>query len=389
MKVPVSRAVSFAKSAQLFVKRLVFSPRSPLYSQTLVDALLPSDFIDKAYIYLHADVRQSAMTGAQHFLMFGRKEGRNWCQKFSDTSILVNPISGVHLNRYHTENFLPATSSPLSHYVLAGRPPGDWDLAKVRKHGNDVVESLPVTAVHFHCHYLDLLDEFLSYAISVLGAETNRFVVTFSDQNLAAPLEHRLSNLAFDYTLFSVPNWGRNFGALQTLLSSEHFREINIWAHFHSKNSAHLAPDLVQTWRRFIYSSLLGPGPAGIGYQDIAIELDREHDLAIAFPDDPHEFGWGKNFAQARAIAREMSVELSDQAPKFPVGGMFVAKRDFLERLFAAAAALTSEVGEPLDADGTPWHAFERLLGAIPGHIGMRVSVNRGFDNDYVWLRDF
>jgi len=389
MRGPLSRAVNFAKSAQLFVKRLFFSPRSPLYSQTLVDALLPSDFIDNAYRYLHADVRQSAMTGAQHFLLFGRKEGRNWCQKFSDTSILVNPLSGVHLNHYQAKNSLPETTSPLSHYLRAGRPPGPWDLAKVRKHGHDVAKTGPVTAVHFHCHYLELLDEFLSYAISILALETNRFVVTFSDQNLAAPLEDRLLSLPFDYTLLFVPNLGRNFGALQTLLSAEHFREINIWAHFHSKNSAHLAPALVQSWRTFIYSSLLGPGPTGIGYQDIVIELDREHDLAIAFPDDPHEFGWGKNFAHARAIAIHMSVELSDLAPKFPVGGMFVAKRDFLEQLFAAAAPLTSEVGEPLDADGTPWHAFERLLGVIPSHIGMRISMNRGFDDDYVWLRDF
>ena len=383
-----SRIKRFTRSAKHFLGRLVSSPRSPLYSQTLVSALLPRDFHEKAYSYLHADVRASRMSSAQHFLLYGRGEGRNYFQRYFDVPILVNPISGLHLNRYHAENSLPRSTSPLSHFLLAERPQGPWSLDKVARRGTEANEFYPQSVIHFHCHHFELLDEFLSFVHPAAVGKTTQLVVTFSDQNLADGLASRLSEVDLSWRTLRVANLGRNFGALSTLLGTKELEHIDIWAHFHSKKSPHLSLTLSQNWRLFIYSSLLGPSPDGIGYRDIVSQLGREPDLAIVFPDDPHEFGWGKNFETSLAIARRMSLEIGMRALKFPVGGMFVTKREFVEPLFAAASSFTSQLGEPLPKDGSAWHAFERLLGHVPEEIGMRVAVNRGFDDDYVWLRD-
>jgi lipopolysaccharide biosynthesis protein len=80
-----------------------------------------------------------------------------------------------------------------------------------------------------------------------------------------------------------------------------------------------------------------------------------------------------------------MGLKIELAVPKFPVGGMFVAKRELLELLFAGASDSTALAREPLASHGTVWHAFERLLGVIPEHLGMRFAVNRGFDDGYVW----
>ena len=98
----------------------------------------------------------------------------------------------------------------------------------------------PFTVIHFHCHHFDLLYEFLSYAQSALNRNTNRLVVTYSDGNLAGGLAASLSGIGIEYQTVQVPNVGRNFGALWTLLNLEDFSDIDIWAYFHSKKSPHL-----------------------------------------------------------------------------------------------------------------------------------------------------
>jgi len=370
------------------LRRLVFSPRSPLYSRALVGLNLPRDFVEDAYVYLHADVQQSLMTGSQHFLLYGKREGRNYFQRVCDVPILMNPLSGVNLNRYQAENLLPSDASPLSHYLLAGQPRGPWTVEKIAKQESATAEGLPHSVIHFHCFHVDLLDEFLAAANAVISLPTNELVVTFSDHNAGKYIKARASQTGTDFRAVEVPNRGRNFGALRELIYSTDFKHVDLWGHFHSKSSPHLDSSFTERWRTFIYSSLLDSGPDRIGYQDILLQLTKDPKLSIAFPDDPHEFGWGENYKMGAAIGKEMGFGVSPAAPKFPVGGMFVAKRALLEGLYEGASRFTAGADEPLAQDGTVWHAFERLLGVVPEHLGMRAAVNRGQAGQYFWLRD-
>ena len=367
--------------------RLFVSPRSPLHSPRLVQLLVPKDFNESAYMYLHADVRNSVMSASQHFLLHGRGEGRNYNQVFSEVPVLVNPIPGVNLSHYHFAAGLAGQDSTLSHFLLAGQPTGPWTVPVIRRAQEKAVSISPFVVVHFHCFHLELLDEFLALAETALKERTNKLVVTYSDDQITGQILERLGESSVNHEVVRVSNHGRNLGALQELLNSPAYAGFEIWAHFHSKKSKHLSEDLVREWRQFLFRSLLGDSSDRAKLKDIVFELFKDEDLGIVFADDPHEFGWGENRGIGREISRSMGFELDDTPPKFPVGAMFVARRAFLARLFSAASPFTDSLTEPFPNDGTAWHAFERLLGVAPQYLGFRAATVRGGADSYAWLR--
>lgn len=367
--------------------RLIASPRSPLYHPRVVQLLLPRDFNEDAYLYLHADVQGSSMSGSQHFVLHGRAEGRNYCQVFSETPLLMNPIAGVNLTEYHVAQNLKDHDSPLSHFLLAGQPTGSWTLPRVHRRKVGPVTIHPFTVVHFHCFHFELLEEFLGFAENVAVEDTNQLVVTHSDPAISAQISRRLDEIEGNHQTVLVENKGRNFGALLELLDSREFAHIDLWAHFHSKASAHLPAALSRQWRQFMYRSMFGDEAGRAAFDDIAFELFMHEDLGIVYPDDPHEFGWGDNCDIASQMSIALGFEFDETPPKFPVGAMFFGRRAFLEALFHRTAKFTSAVAEPLEKDGTAWHAFERFLGVAPNHLGFRFSTVRGEATSYAWLR--
>lgn len=367
--------------------RAVASPRSPFHHPSIVKLLLPRDFNEGAYLYLHADVQGSSMRGSQHFLLHGRGEGRNYCQVFSETPLLVNPIAGLNLTAYHVAQGLADRDSPLSHFLLAGKPTGSWTVPMIRRSRARAVTINSQAVVHFHCFHSELLDEFLAFAQKTVAKGTNKLVVTHSDPSISGQIARTLDKVAGEHKVVLVENRGRNFGALKELLDSAGFADCDVWAHFHSKLSQHLPVALVREWRQFLYRSMFGDGSDRAGFDDIASELLKHEDLGIVYPDDPHEFGWGDNTEIGRQMARAMGFELDESPPKFPVGAMFMARRSFLTELLNGAAPFTNAVAEPFPNDGTAWHAFERLLGVAPAHLGFRAATVRGAADKYTWLR--
>ena len=278
--------------------------------------------------------------------------------------------------------------SPLSEFLTQGSPSGRWTLPLVPKYVPRGVELLPKSALHFHCHYPELLGEFLDFATPALTQPATQLVVTCSQQSTLEVLTRSPRLREFNARIVRVPNMGRNLGALNFALHSQEFFEFDIWGHFHSKTSGHLNPSTANSWRRFIYTSLLSGGPNGVGFHDIIVALQRDPDLAIVFPDDPHEFGWGLNYETAALLMDALGLQLDPSPPKFPVGAMFVAKRSLLENLFAPLKEKSLQYPEPLPLDGTVWHAFERLLGVLPEHLGMTIGLNRGDAEGYAWHKE-
>lgn len=378
----------FFRSTVFFLKRLIFSPRSPLPSSWLRRGFSPRDFHEIVYEHLHDDVQKSPMSGAHHFLAHGKKEGRNYNQTPANSNILISPRPGFHMNSFIFEKRLASDVSPLSEFLTQGSPSGRWTLPQVGKYLPRGVELLPKSALHFHCHYPELLGEFIEFAAPALTQPYTQLVVTCSQQATLEALTRHPRLRDYRARIVLVPNIGRNIGALDFVLHSREFFEFDIWGHFHSKTSEHLNPVATSSWRTFIYTSLLSGGPNGVGYHDIIVALQRNPDLAIVFPDDPHEFGWGLNYEIASVIMDELGLQLDPSPPKFPVGAMFVARRSFLEHLFAPLNEHSLQHSEPLGLDGTLWHAFERLLGVLPAHLSMTIALNRGDPEGYAWHRE-
>ena len=383
----ISVALTIARRIRFNFFRIFSSPRSPFYNPRILERFLPQDFNDDAYVYLHADVRHSSMTGSQHFILYGSAERRNYCQVISETPVLMNPIVGVNLMRYHTERELSESDSPLSHYLLAGEPTGPWTERVIRPNSSSEVSENYPAVLHFHCFYPYLLTEFLEFAEETIAAPNTMCVVSYSDLNFGPQVSEILDEVPGDHRAVRVSNKGRNFGALAELLELDEYAKFDVWAHFHSKKSEHLSGTLVREWRQFIYRSLLGNSGDGAAFEDILEEFFRLQDLGIVYPDDPHEFGWGENFKIGQEIAESMGFDIDENPPKFPVGGMFVARRSFLRALFDGAKPFTEAVTEPFPYDGTAWHAFERLLGVAPSHLGFQTAVIRGKAEEYTWLR--
>ena len=376
-----------ARRVRFSLLRIIASPRSPFYRPSVVKLLLPRDFNEDAYTYLHADVRDSSMTASQHYLLHGYAERRNYCQVFSETPLLVNPIAGLNLTAYHVAQRLSEDDSPLSHYLLAGEPTGPWTAPVIRADSSSEVSGICHAVVHFHCFHLELLAEFLEFAQDIIAASTKTLVISYSDPIIGRQISRSLHEIPDNFRVVRVNNHGRNFGALAQLLELDEFAQFDVWAHFHSKLSQHLPGPLVREWRKFIYRSLLGNAPGKASFDDILGEFFRLQDLGIVYPDDPHEFGWGENLGIGQQMARAMGFDFDKSPPKFPVGGMFVARRSFLTELFNGVAPFTNPVTEPLPHDGTPWHAFERLLGVAPPHLGFRAAGVRADAEQYTWLR--
>ena len=349
---------------------------------------LPPDFEERIYTALHKDVAKSKMSGELHYLLYGKKEGRQYLQNLDDQRILVNPVPGIHLDAFRRSLGLPQHSSPLSEYFSRGKPTGLWDLAEIKKSPFSRTIIQPFSVIHFHCHYSELLEEFLSFAEPFLRRSSTSFVVTYSAEPTREAITRTLEEWELEARLITVPNQGRNLGALQHILALPEFAEVEIWSHFHSKKSAHLSTQEAHYWRRFIYTSLLRNTERDVDYDDILASMQLDPDLAIVFPDDPHEYGWGENLDTAAKLALKEGIEIGAEIPRFPVGAMFVARRSYLTRVLQLADERHEQDMEPLPLDGTQWHALERLLGALPAHFGWTFAVNRGDVDGYAWGKE-
>lgn len=349
--------------------------------------ILPSDFDEAVYELLHEDVAKSKMSGGLHYLLYGKAEGRRYLQASHDNEILINPLPGVHLSAFKESLGLPPQTSPLGEYLARGGPTGPWNLFGIKKKPASNLVIRPFSVIHFHCYYPELLDEFLNFGEPFFRRPSTSLVVTYSVENAKPLISQTLNKRKIAFRLIRVHNQGRNLGALKHLLTLPEFADVQIWGHFHSKKSAHLSSQDAECWRRFIYTSLLRNGKGAVDYDDILAAIQRDPDLAIVFPDDPNEYGWGENLKIATQLAAKEGIDIGVNEPKFPVGAMFIARRLFLTRVLHLVDGNQAKSREPLPLDGSAWHAIERLLGALPSHLGMTFAVNRGNADGYVWRK--
>lgn len=278
---------------------------------------------------------------------------------------LRRPFPGFHPKIYalHHPEILRGEANPLAHYIRGGRPAGPWLHPVIRlgsMSGRPEVESVPRTAIQAHFHYADLISDFL-VKLSVNRAACDLLLST--NDNAGAEML-RKATADFDRGQVEIrvfPNRGRDLGPLLTGYGSEIARGYDVIGHFHGKRSVHVARDIGEAWREFLWQHLLGDAHA---MMDLVLShFMRDEGLGLLFAEEPRLIGWDEN----HAIAGELATRCGLTTPlppffDFPVGTMFWMRSNALAPLIELKLDWSDYPEEPIAMDGTLLHAIERLV---------------------------
>lgn len=223
-------------------------------------------------------------------------------------------------------------------------------------------------AVHLHLHYPELARHFAEAFAP--WQERFDFFVSLTDEDAAQDVAVDFGD--FRSVRFGVfPNRGRNFGPLLCGEFVEALRGYDLIGHFHGKKSEHgdAGGGFGGSWREFILETLVGRRGEVLPFV-LDCFVNDPH-LGLLFPEDRHLVGWGANREHARELLARLG--LGTEAPaylRFPLGGMFWARRAVLEPLWALGLRLEDLPAEPLPYDGTLLHALERIVPLLAAHAG-------------------
>ncbi len=291
---------------------------------------------------------------------------------------LRRPFPGFHPKIYalHHPEILSGEVNPLAHYIRSGRPPGPW-LHKVmdpdRKPATPKITHSVRTAVQAHFHYPDLIDGFLD-KLAINEARCDLLLST-NDETKAGILEK--ATAGFDkgqVEIRIVPNLGRDLGPLLTGYGRDIAGRYDVVGHFHGKRSVHADSQRGDSWREFLWQTLLG---GSYPMMDLALaSFSADETLGLIFAEEPRLIDWDLN----RALAGELAARFGLAIPlppffDFPVGNMFWARPDALAPLFGLDLAWSDYPEEPIALDGTLLHAIERLTPFAAGKNGFAFAT--------------
>ncbi|WP_298327821.1 rhamnan synthesis F family protein [Asticcacaulis sp.] len=289
-------------------------------------------------------------------------------------------LEGFHALRYGelAPDFpRDGTVDPLVHFARSGRPIGPWIHKVIHLPGDRSERELVVTrkpvAMHGHFHYLDNFPEFLE------AMDANKQPVDLFLTTTASEAAHRLEKMTEAYTKGRVQisvlnNLGRDVRPFVKLLEGA-LDGYDIIGHVHGKRSVHTMDydsDLGNRWRVFLWQHLMGPdAPAA----DIIIEeMEKDPSIGMVFPQNDFLVGWELNKEIAADMAPRLGIKQIPEHLEFPVGTMFWARRDALQKLVEAQFTEEDYPQEPLPIDGTMLHALERLLPVIVEESGYKLA---------------
>lgn len=223
----------------------------------------------------------------------------------------------------------------------------------------------PAYSVHLHAYHLPESAVILA-RLAQLSHPPAQLILTGADEHI---LQHRLTPQLSRFgscriELISVPNQGRNVGALMAIAERT---QTSLLLHLHSKDTSRHDPSrFIHHWLEFLISSLLTRLPD-------TLQAMQTAGHAAAFPADPHRRQLGSNTAMLQLLM-DLHQRRNGQPPQIhlrnhdvlacPLGMMLWLETVFLvEQLKPLYAALDPKTfSEPLAANGTPLHALERAI---------------------------
>jgi len=298
----------------------------------------PSYFDAGWYVSHYRDVAKSGMDPYEHYLHFGKAEGR-----------------------------LPAFDSRL----LEG---SDQLL---------LIDKLPQApypegriAIHLHMYYHDLAEEFSRY-LKNMPFEYDLFVSVSSNEGIGV-CRKAFSDLAKKRLLVieQVPNRGRDIAPMFCTFGSR-LKDYDYLAHLHSKKSLY-NKGATEGWLQYLCDHLLGSEER---IRRIFTVMQGDAPRGIVYPQNyaflPYQANtWLANKGAGTAWCARLGI---NQVPQgyfdFPAGSMFWAKGNALKPLFDLGITLEDFAEESGQLDGTFAHCLERLLGLTPLKQGYQVGI--------------
>ncbi|MDQ0346409.1 rhamnan synthesis F family protein [Ancylobacter vacuolatus] len=262
-------------------------------------------------------------------------------------------------------------------FLRKGRPPGPWML-EVLQGGEQAHRpgSAPAirAALHLHAYFPERLREFAA-RLALNEAQPDLFI---SVGEMAAPeqVEEIFKRHRGRVVVRQTPNIGRDIAPLLSTFGPQLVEDYEVVGHVHIKRSVQLAnAAMVSAWSDFLLENLLG-GPQGGRMMDLVLgHFAQDPKVGLIYPDDPHIFGWTRNWRKAERLARAMGHAALPKAINFPIGTMFWMRTAALKPFVDLKLEGSDYPREPLSDDGTDLHALERLFGVIPLLEGWRAVV--------------
>jgi glycosyltransferase involved in cell wall biosynthesis len=223
-------------------------------------------------------------------------------------------------------------------------------------------------ALHLHLHYAELTEEYAERLTSA-ACPMDLFVTTTSTQK-RLEIQYAFRNYSLgNVRVLDVPNRGRDIGPLLAT-AKVHLRAggYDVIGHLHGKRSVDVDAAMGSRWRNYLVDTLIGDRA---NVRALLSLFEDDPKLGLAFAEDRHCVGWGKNQPLAEQLASELAPRPSVPAfPIFPLGTMFWARPAVLEPLWQRGYEASSFPIEPVPYDGSILHAIERLLPSITEATG-------------------
>ncbi len=289
---------------------------------------------------------------------------------------LRKPAPGFNQLIYAEENGWGQPRDPFVAFIESGEPEGRWKADVIDENSpiDDAVLRRQKIALHIHAFFPDELENILNR----IGAnQTNPvlFVSAPSDQMNAVDkvLKSYVGNVG---ALQSVQNRGRDVAPFLTEFGEKMVSEFDIIGHLHTKKSTEIKDrQSVENWVEFLMQNTVGGSSGGAMLDRIVTAMARSPDVGIVYPDDPHHIGWATNRAIADQLAKRLGISALPRQIDFPMGTMFWARSELIEKFVSLRLDWKDYPAEPLPVDGTMLHAIERLFGVAPAYFGMRTNV--------------
>lgn len=161
------------------------------------------------------------------------------------------------------------------------------------------------------------------------------------------------------------------------------YKDYDIISHFHTKRT--LTEYRGDDWRKYIYRNLLD-SPENIE-RIMALLEKQEVGLVTStdFKGIPHSLTIGSNFEMVNSLLRKVGLREytdADRQIRFPVGTMFWAKTEAIEKILKMKLDEKDFLAERGQTDGTLAHAMERLFGVVPELLGYEILevINKSGD---------
>jgi len=222
-----------------------------------------------------------------------------------------------------------------------------------------------------------MLDMFLRY-FKILPGEFDVYV-TITDNKFRCFVEQAFIDCGMEnvYVLL-VDNIGRDMGPFLFSVGNKlKNKGYPVVGHFHSKKSLDIKSGDGEKWLKFLLDNLIGDG------ETIAriLGLFNDPKLGLVFLEEASVVDIGKNEKWLNDLCDMLNLDRVVDTPFFPVGNMFWARTDAIEKLFGLPSDMVLEA-EPLPYDGSYMHALERItphLVASSGYEFLQLSVETGY----------